>query len=48
LGSVIKTKPRGHVQVVQDGNDELVVEDDVFPLDELVAPYRVAPFNDLE
>ena len=45
---VVKTKPKGHVEVVQDGNDELIVEDDVFQLGELVNPYRVASSNDLE
>jgi hypothetical protein len=44
----VKTKPRGRVQVVQDGNDELIIGDIVFQLDELVDPYRVAPYNDLE
>jgi hypothetical protein len=44
----VKTKLRGHVQVVQDGNDEVTVEDDVFQLDELVDLYRVAPSTDLE
>jgi len=42
------TKPRGRVEVVQDRNDELTVGDDVFQLDELVDPYRVASSNDLE
>jgi len=32
----LKTKPRGHVQVVQDCNDELTTRDDVFQLNELV------------
>jgi hypothetical protein len=44
----VKTKPRGRVQVVQDGNDELIIGDIVFQLDELVDPYRVAPYNDLK
>jgi hypothetical protein len=44
----VKTKLRGRVQVVQDGNDEVTVEDDVFQLDELVDLYRVAPSTDLE
>jgi hypothetical protein len=44
----MKTKLRGRVQVVQDGNDEVTVEDDVFQLDELVDLYRVAPSTDLE
>ena len=44
----MKTKLRGRVQVVQDGNDEVTVEDDVFQLDELVDLYRVAPSTNLE
>jgi len=44
----MKIKPRSHVQVVKDGNDELIVRDDVFSLDELVNSYRVALFNDLK
>ena len=44
----MKTKPKGRVQVVQDGNDELIIGDIVFQLDKLVDPYRVAPYNDLE
>jgi len=46
--SVVKTKTKGHVQVVQEGNNELTIWDDVFQLDELVDPYQVALFNDLE
>jgi len=46
--SIVKTKLRGHVQVVQDSNDELITGDDVFQLDELVDPYRAALSNDLE
>jgi hypothetical protein len=34
--SIVKTKPRGRVEVVQDGNDELIMGDDVFQLGELV------------
>ena len=44
----MKTKPKGHVEVVQDENDDLNVEDDVFLVSELVEPYRVAPSIDLE
>jgi hypothetical protein len=44
----VKTKLRGRVQVVQDVNDEVTIEDDVFQLDELVDLYRVAPSTDLE
>ena len=44
----MKTKPRGRIHVVQDDNDELTVRDVVLQLDELVNPYRVALFNDLE
>ena len=46
--SIVKTKLRGHIQVVQDNNDELITRDDVFQLDELVDLYRVALSNDLE
>jgi hypothetical protein len=44
----LKTKPRGHVEVVQDGNDESNMRDDVFQVNELVDPYQVAPSIDLE
>jgi hypothetical protein len=44
----VKTKPKSHVDVVHDGNDELTVGNDIFQLGELVDPYRVAPSNDLE
>jgi len=43
-----KPKPKGRVKVVQDGNDELSMEDDVFQLSQLVDLYRVALSNDLE
>ena len=32
----MKTKPRGYVEIVQDGNNELTVGDDVFQFGELV------------
>ena len=48
LLSVVKTKLKGRVLVVLDGNNELTVRDDVFQLDQLVDPYRVALSNDLE
>ena len=44
----MKIKPRGRVQVDHDDNIELTVENYVFPLDELVNPYRVAQSNNLE
>ena len=44
----MKTKPMGHVQVIQDDNNELTAGDNVFQLDELVNPYQVALSNDLE
>jgi len=44
----VKTKPKGCVQVVQDGNDELTVGDDVFQHGELIDLYRVAPSNELQ
>jgi hypothetical protein len=36
---MVKTKPRGCDEVIQDDNDELIVGDDVFQLNELVDPY---------
>jgi hypothetical protein len=45
---VVKTKHRGYIEVIQDGNDELTMGDDVFQLGELVDPYRVTMSNDLE
>jgi len=44
----VKTRLKGRVEVVQDGNDELTVGDDVFQLCELVDPYWVAWSNNLE
>jgi len=46
--SVLKTKPRGLVELVQDENEDTSVRDEVFQLSELVEPYRVAPSVDLE
>ena len=46
--SVLKTKPRGHVEVVQDENKDTSVRDEVFQVRELVEPYRVAPSIELE
>jgi hypothetical protein len=46
--SVLKTKPRGRVEVVQDENEDTSVIDEVFQASELVEPYRVAPSIDLE
>ena len=46
--SVLKTKPRSRVQVVQDENKDKSVIDKVFQASELVEPYRVAPLIDLE
>jgi hypothetical protein len=45
---IVKTKPKGCVEVVQDENNELTVGDDVFQLGELVDPYQVASSNNLE
>ena len=42
--SILKTKPKGRVEVVQDENDDSNVGDDVFQVRELVEPYRVAPY----
>jgi hypothetical protein len=41
----VKTKPRSHVQVVQKGNDEVIMRDDIFQIDKLVGTYRVALFT---
>ena len=46
--SVVKTKPRGRVEIVHDRNNELTTRDDVFQLGELVAPYQVSLSKDLE
>jgi hypothetical protein len=46
--SVLKTKPKGRVKVVQDENEDTSVIDEVFQASELVEPYRVAPSIDLE
>jgi hypothetical protein len=44
----VKTRPRSHVEVVQDVNNEVITGDDVFQIDELVDVYRVAPSTNLE
>jgi hypothetical protein len=46
--SIVKTKPMGRVEFVQDENDGLTMRDDVFQLDELVDRYQVALSNDIE
>jgi len=46
--SVLKTKPKGRVEVVQDENEDTSVIDEIFQVIELVEPYRVAPSIDLE
>jgi hypothetical protein len=46
--SVLKTKPRGRVKLVQDENEDTSVRDEVFQVSELVEPYRVAHSIDLE
>ena len=46
--SVLKTKPKGRVEVVQDENEDTSVIDEVFQASELVEPYRVAQSIDLE
>jgi len=43
-----KKKPRGRVEVVQDENKDTSVGDDIFQINELVEPYRVAPSINLE
>ena len=44
----MKTKPKGRVEVGQEGNNELIIGYDVFQLGELVNPYRVAPSNNFK
>ena len=39
--SVVKIKPRGCVEVVQDRNNKLTLGDNVFQLCELSDPYQV-------
>ena len=46
--SVLKPKPRGRVEVVQDENEDTSVIDEVFQVSELVEPYRFSPSIDLE
>jgi hypothetical protein len=46
--SVLKTKPQGRVEVVQDENEDTSVRDEVFQVSELVELYRVAPSIELE
>ena len=46
--SVLKTKLRGRVEVVQDENKDTSVIDEVFQASELVEPYRVTSSIDLE
>jgi hypothetical protein len=38
---VLKTKPRGHVELVQDENEDTSVQDEVFQVSELVEPYEL-------
>jgi hypothetical protein len=46
--SVLKTKPRGRVEVVQDQNEDTSMRDEVFQVSEVVEPYQVAPSIELE
>jgi hypothetical protein len=46
--SVLKTKLKGRVEVVQDKNEDTSVIDEVFQASELVELYRVAPLIDLK
>jgi hypothetical protein len=46
--SVLKMKPMGLVEVVQDENKDTSVRDEVFQVSELVEPYRVAPSINLK
>ena len=46
--SVLKTKPRGRVEIAQEENEDTSERDEVFQVSELVEPYRVAPSIELE
>ena len=46
--SVLKMKPRGRVELVQDEKEDTSMRDEVFQVSELAKPYRVAPSIDLE
>ncbi|KAL3573194.1 hypothetical protein D5086_027098 [Populus alba] len=46
--SVLKSKPRGRVELVQDENEDTSVRDEVFQVSESVEPYQVSPSIDLE
>ena len=48
LLSVLKTKHKGRVELVQHKNEDTSVQDEVFQVSELVEPYRVAPSIELE
>jgi len=43
----VTSKPKDHVQVVQDGNDEVTTRVNVFKLNEFIDPYRVVPSTNL-
>jgi hypothetical protein len=45
---VLKTKPRGCVEVVQDENEDTSMRDEVFQISELIEPYRIVPSIELE
>ena len=45
---VLKTKPKGRVELVQDENEDTSVWDEVFQVSELVEPCRVTPSIELE
>jgi hypothetical protein len=46
--SIIKTEPRSQVQIVKDGNNDLIRGDDIFQIDKLIDQYRVALYTKLE
>jgi len=46
--SILKMKPGGRVEVVQDENEDTSVGNNVFQVIEMVESYRVAPLIDLE
>ena len=44
----MKTKLGGRVEIVHNGNDELIMGDDIFQLGELVDLYQVGSSNNLK
>jgi hypothetical protein len=44
----VKFKSRSLVQVVENGNNEVIGRDDVFQMDQLVDPYRPPSYTKLK